>query len=243
MPWLTDILLKAKHYLFPEFYVRRFGLPLGEHLEEQASVDLVLVSKDAPEWSLVFVEPSRKVEIESLLSRIQTVQGYAFKTREARELARVIDDIEIERALDVVGNSPKLLVVTDDPRHNLTSLLGDADVVCDVMIVEPFYIGGEYAIRVNGSAPQQVSSEVIATCVSQPILPSCLTVHWKDPGEAPPDGPMVLRYREEDTHWNLFVSGSEWQLQPEAEFPLWESPPFEIVKTQDPPLLIRASAG
>ena len=243
MPWLTDIVLKAKHYLFPEFYVCRFGLPLGEHLEEQASVDLVLVSRDAPEWSLVFVEPSRKVEMESLLSRIQTVQGHTFDSREARLLARIVDDMEIERAIEVVASSPQLLVVTDDPRHDLISQLADAGVVCDVMIVEPFYIGGEYAIRVNGSAPQQTSPDVIATCVSHATISSCLIVHWKDPSEAPLDGPIVLRYGEGDTHWNLFVAGSEWQLQPKAEFPLRESSPFEIVKTQYPPWLIRASAG
>ena len=243
VPWLTDILLKAKHYLFPEFYVRRFGLPLGEHLEEQASVDLVLVSRDAPEWSLVFVEPSRKVEMESLLSRIQTVQGHTFDSREARVLARIVDDIEIEWALEVVASSPQLLVVTDDPRHDLSSQLADAGVFCDVMIVEPFHIGGEYAIRVNGRTPRQSNPDVIATCVSEPILPSFLTVNWIDPSEAPPDGPLVLRYGEEDTHWNLFVSGTEWQLQPEGEFPLWEPSPFEIVKTQYPPWLIRASAG
>ena len=243
VPWLTDILLKAKHYLFPEFYVCRFGLPMGEHLEEQASVDLVLVSRDVPEWSLIFVEPSKNVDMESLVSRIQTVQGHTFDSREARLLAHMFDDVEIERALEVVANSPQLLVVTDDPRYDLSSQLADAGVACEVMIVEPFHIGGEYAIRVNGSAPLQTNPDVIATCVSHTTISSCLIVHWKDPSEALSDGPIVLRYREENTHWNLFVSGSEWQLQPEAEFPLWESPPFEIVKTQDPPWLIRASAG
>ena len=242
VPLLTDIVLKAQHDLFPEFHVTRFGLPLGQHFEEQASVDLVLVSRDAPEWSLVFVEPSKNVDMESLVSRIQTVQGHTFESREARLLARMIDGMEIELALEVVVSSPQLLVVTDDPRHDLGSQLADAGVVCDVMIVEPFHIGEEYAIRVNGSAPQQTSPDVIASCVSHATIPSCLTVHWKDPSKAPFDGPIVLRYGEGDTHWNLFVAGSEWQLQPQGGFPLWEPPPFEIVKTQDPPWLIRASA-
>lgn len=242
VPLLTDILLDARHDLFPEFYVCRFGLPLGQHMEEQATVDLVLVSRNAPEWTLVFVAPSRNVDIESLVSRIQTVQGHTFEPREARQLARTIDDMEIERALEVVESSPQLLVVTDDPRHHLGSQLADADAVCDVMVVEPFYIGERYVIRVNGSAPQQTSPDVIATCVSHVLLSSCLTVHWEDPSEAPLDGPIVLRYGDEDTHWNLFVSGSEWLLQPVEGSPLRESPPFEIVKTRDLPWLIRASA-
>ena len=242
VPWLTDILMGAQHYLFPEFYVSRFGLPMGQNMDEQASVDLVLVSRDVSEWRLVFVEPSSNVDMESLVSRIQTVQGHIFETREARELARIIDDIKIERALEIVESSPKVLVVTDDPRHDLSSQLADAGVVCDVMIVEPFHIGREYAIRVNGNAPQQTNPDVIATCVSHATISSCLTVHWKNPSEAPLDGPIVLRYGEENTHWNLFVSGSEWLLQPPEGFPLRESSPFEIVKTPDSPLLIRASA-
>ena len=242
VPLLTDILLGAKRDLFPEFYVRRFGLPLGQHMEEQATVELVLVSRNVPEWSLVFVEPSKNVDMESLVSRIQTVQGHTFESREARLLARMIDEIEIERALEVVESSPQLLVVTDDPRHDLGSQLDAAGVVCDVMIVEPFHIGEEYAIRINGSAPQQTSPDIIATCVSHVHLSSCLTVNWKDPSEAPLDGPIVLRYGDEDTQWNLYVSGSEWLLQPKEGSPLRESPPFEIVKTQDLSWLIRASA-
>ena len=240
---LPEIILHVKDDLFPNFYVSNFGLPLAQDLEEPITVDLVLVAKDSTAWCFLFVVPSKTVHMESLIARLQTASELVFDVREARELARNIDDLELEQAQAVVGDSPKLMVVTDDPRNDWYSQLASSDIDCDVMVVEPFYSGEQYIIRVNGDAPVQSPAGVVATCTGHELIANCLFVHWNDTSEIPPEGPIVLRYGEVDTDWVLFHAGPIWQLQPTGPFPLRESESYELVKGQDEPWSIRTSAN
>ena len=240
---LPEIILQAKEDLFPKFHVASFGLLLGQEYEEQAAVDLVLVSKDSPTWYLLFVVPSTDADMESLIARLHTASGHQFSHRDAQELSRIIDGLDLEQAEAVASDIPNLIVVTDDPRNDWSSRLASSDIDCDVMVVEPFYCGEGYVIRLNGDAPVQYPVGVIATCVENPVIANCLVVHWTDTSQIPPEGSIVLRYGDEDTHWVLLHAGPIWHLQPAGPFLLQEPAPFELVKGQNDLLTIRASAN
>ena len=240
---LPEIILRAKGDIFPKFHVASFDLLLGQEYEEQATVDLVLVSKDSPTWYLLFVVPSTNADMESLIARLHTASGHQFSPRDAQELSRIIDGLELEQAEAVVSDIPNLTVVTDDPRNDWSSQLASSDIDCAVMVVEPFYCGEGYVIRLNGDAPVQFPAGVIATCVDDPVIASILIVHWTDTSEILPEGPIVLKYGEEDTNWVLFHAGPIWQLQPTGPFPLRESAPFELARGQNGLLTIRASVN
>ena len=210
-------------------------------MEDPVRVDLTLVSKDLGAWYLLFVVPSRNADMESLVSRLQSARQHLFSAREAQELARQIDELDIGETLAVIRNSPSLVVVTDDPRHNLSERLAASRVETSVMIVEPFPFDGHYAFRVNGDAPHEMGLNVIATCEYHPTIHNCLEISWNNPNSIPAPGGITLQYGNVDTEWNLLHGVPRWQLQSTGPFPLPDSPPFEIIESGDGALFIRSA--
>ena len=238
-PQLAEIIISAGRQIFPSYHVSRFDLTLGEDLEEPVAVDLALVSKALDAWYLALVEPAGNADLESLISRLGTAYGHPFGVREASELVRQIDEVTVEEARVLVHNNPRLIVLTDDPRHNWTDRLTSSNVRTDVMIVEPFRYLDSYVIRVNGQSPTEIGMDVIATCIPHPLLSNCLIVTWRRPITIPPTGALSLKYGHVDTEWDLLQGDGKWQLQPRGPFPLQEDPPFEIVQSSDGGVSIR----
>ena len=238
---LAEIIQQSGDHMFPSHYLASFDLLLARDLEDPVSVDLTLVSKDLGRWYLLFVVPSRNANMESLVARLQSAREHEFSVREAQELARQIDELDIHETLAVIRNSPNLVVVTDDPRHNWSERLAASRVETSVMIVEPFLSGGHYVFRVNGDAPNEMGLNVIATCEYHPTIPNCLEVTWNNPNSIPQPGIITLRYGDIDTEWNLLQGVPRWQLQPARQFPLPNSPPFEIVEGTDGLFFVRSS--
>ena len=156
---LADIIGQAGSHLFPDHYLCTFDLPLVPDPEDPIRVDLALVSKDLKAWYLLFVVPSRDVHMESLVSRIRSAKNHVPGTRDAEELADLIDDLEWTQARALVRNSPVLIVVTDNPRHNWGEKLSASNAEVHIMIVEPFLCGGRYVFRVNGDVPTTMDSK------------------------------------------------------------------------------------
>ena len=230
---LAVIIGQAGNQLFPDHHLTTFDLPLDREQEDPVRVDLALVSKDLQAWYLVFVIPSRDVDMESLVSRIRSVENHLSGIKEAQELADLIPDLELVQAREVVRNSPALIVVTDDPRHSWGEQLAASDAKVHVMIVEPFLCGGRYAFRVNGDVPTTMDSNVVATCESHPTITNCLVVHWNNPTSIPPPGPITLWYGDLDTEWEHFHGDSTSQLQALGTFPLPYAAKFEVVRPID----------
>ena len=238
---LAEIIQQSGDDMFPSHYLASFDLFLARDMEDPVRVDLALVSKDLGAWYLLFVVPSRNVDMESLVARLQSASQHLFSVREAQELARQIDELGIRETLAVIRNSPNLVVVTDDPRHNWSERLAASRVETSVMIVEPFPFDGRYVFRVNGDAPNEMGLNVIATCEFHPTIPNCLEVNWNNPNSIPPPGIITLRYGDVDTEWNLLHGVPRWQLQPTGPFPLPDSPPFEIIESGEGFLFVRSS--
>ena len=240
-PQLAEIIISAGRQIFPSYHVSRFDLTLGQDLEEPVAVDLALVSRALDAWYLAFVEPAGNADLESLSSRLSTAYGHAFGVREAGELVRQIGQLTLEQARVLVHNNPRMIVVTDDPRHNWTERLTSSNAPTDVMIVEPFRYLGRYVIRVNGQTPTEIGMDVIGTCMPHPLLSNCLMVTWQRPITIPPPGALTLKYGHVDTKWDLLQGDGTWQLQPRGPFPLQEDPPFEIVQSSDGDFSIRST--
>ena len=240
---LADIIEQAGSFLFPDHYLTTFDLPLLGDPEDPIRADLALVSKDWRAWYLLFVIPSRNVDMESLVSRIRSADNYVPGLTDAQELADEIDDLELAQALELVRSSPVLIVVTDDPRHSWGKQLAASDAKVHVMIVEPFFCGGRYAFRVNGDVPTTMDSNVVATCESHPTLQNCLVVHWNNPTSMLPRGPIILRYGDLETEWEHFHGGSTSQLQSVGTFLLPDAARFEIVGSTDGHWTIRVSVN
>ena len=230
---LADIIGQAGSQLFPDHHLTTFDLPLVREQEDPVRVDLALVSKDLQSWYLVFVIPSKDVDMESLVSRIRSAENHLSGIREAQELADQINDLELAQALELVRNSPVLIVVTDDPRHSWGEQLAASNAKVHVMIVEPFFCGGRYAFRVNGDVPTTIDSNVVATCESHPTLPNCLVVHWNNSTSMPDRGPITLGYGDLDTQWEHLHGVSTSQLQSIGTFLLPDAARFEIVGPAD----------
>ena len=122
-------------------------------------MDLALVSKDLQAWYLLFVVPSRDVNIESLISRVRTAKNHMPGINDAKELADQITDLDLTQTRVLVRNSPVLIVITDDPRNNWSGRLAASHAEVHVMIIEPFFSGGRYAFRVNGDVPTTMDSK------------------------------------------------------------------------------------
>ena len=238
---LATIIEQAGNLLFPSHYLTTFDLPLLGDSEDPIRVDLALVSKELQAWYLVFVIPSGDVDMESLVSRIRSAENHVSGIREAQELADQISDLELAQTMELVRNSPVLIVVTDDPRHSWSEQLADSDAKVHVMIVEPFFCGGRYAFRVNGDVPTTMDSDIVATCQSHPTLPNCSVVHWNNPTSMPDRGPITLKYGDLDTEWEHFHGGSTSQLQSVGTFLLPDAAQFEIVGPTDGLWTIRVS--
>ena len=238
---LAEIIQQSGDEMFPGHYLASFDLLLGQDLEEPVSVDLALVSKNLAAWHLLFVVPSRNANMESLVARLKLAREYVFSVREAGELARQIDELDLNETRALIRNSPNLVVVTDDPRHNWSEHLARARVEASVMVIEPFLCGGRYVFRVNGDAPDEMRLNVIATCESHPTIASCLEVNWNNPNSIPHPGTIILRYGNVDTEWNLLQGVPKGQLQPTGPFPLPDSGSFEIVVGTDGFLFVRSS--
>ena len=230
---LADIIEQAGSLLFPDHYLTTFDLPLLGDPEDPIRVDLALVSKDLQAWYLLFVVPSRDVNMESLASRIRTAKNHMSGTREAEELADQIADLELTQTRVLVRNSPVLMVITDDPRNNWSGQLAASNAEVHVMIIEPFLCGGRYAFRVNGDVPTTMDSNVVATCEFHSTIPSCLVVHWNNPTPMRHPGPITLMYGDLETDWELFQGSSTSQLQSVGTFPLPDANQFEIVGPPD----------
>ena len=238
---LAEIIQQSGDDMFPSHYLASFDLFLARDMEDPVSVDLALVSKDLRAWYLLFVVPSRNADMESLVARLQSAKAHLFSVREAQELARHIDALDIRDTLNVIRNTPNLVVVTDDPRLDWSERLAAFRVETSVMIVEPFPFDGHYVFRVNGDAPSETGLNVIAACEYHPTIPNCLEVYWNNPSSIPPPGLITLRYGDVDMEWHLLRGVPRWQLQPTGPFPLPDSPPFEIVESGDGPLIFRTS--
>ena len=241
-PSLTEIILEASRHLFPSYFASRFDLPLGQGQEDAVSVDIAIVSKDLQEWYLLLVEPRIDSSEEPLVERIELVQNHVFGAREARGLARQMKEIDSGQAFLVVQNNPQLMVVTDDPHHQLYEWFSSSGVEVNVMVVEPFLVAGSYAIRINGDNATEAGKGVIGTCKYHELMSNCLWVTWTNYKELPNPGPIKLKYGDKETQWLLLQVGLEWQLQPEDHFPLHEPPPFEIVLDEENALSIRSSS-
>ena len=240
---LSEILLSLGSSIFPGYHVSEFDLTLAQNLEEPVAVDLALVSKDLQAWYLLFVEPIRDVHVESLIARLQIANGHPFGIREANEIVRQMPEIDLDQARILVHDNPRLVIVTDDPRHDLSKRISSANVDVDVMIAEPFLYDGKYVIRINGDAPTQTGVDVIGTCVYHPTISNCLKVTWNNQVAVPDPGPVILRYGEIDTEWDLLLGNPTWQLQSTGTFPIKDSPPLDIVRATDGTLSIRKSSN
>ena len=241
-PSLTDIILQASGNIFPNHFVSSFDLALGQGLDGAAPADIAIVSKDLQAWYLLFVEPSIDSDAESLVERLELAQNHVFGPREARELARQMKEIDSDQAFLVVQNNPRLMVVTDDPHHQLYEWFSSSGVEVNVMVVEPFLVAGSYAIRINGDNATEAGMGIIGTCKYHELMSNCLWVTWTNFNEIPNPGPIKLKYGDKETQWLLLQVGLEWQLQPKDHFPLHESPPFEIVLDEENALSIRSSS-
>ena len=240
---LAEIIEKAGSLLFPDHYLTTFDLPLLGDPEDPIRVDLALVSKDLHAWYLLFVVPSRDVNMESLASRIRTARNHMSGTREAEELADQIPDLELTQTRVLVRNSPVLMVITDDPRNNWSGQLAASNAEVHVMIIEPFLCGGRYAFRVNGDVPTIMDSNVVATCEFHPSLSNCLVVHWNNPTSMPHLGLITLWYGDLDTEWQHLHGDPTSQLQPVGTFRLPDVAQFEIVRPPDGLWTIRVSVS
>lgn len=239
---LADVILSASGHLFPNHFASEFELTLAQNLEDPVSADLALVSKDLQAWYLLFIEPSRNADVESLIARLQIAKLHQFGVREAGELKRHIDGLDPAQLRLLVYESPTLVVITDDPRQYWRDKLAAAGIDVDVMTVEPFSYGDSYVIRVNGDNPVRANNSVIGTCVGHPTFASCLLVTWYDSSRIPQLGVITLKYGDLDSEWELLQGGSSWQLHARGSFPVSESPPFDIVASTDGSLLIRKSS-
>ena len=230
---LVEIIGQAGSLLFPDHYLTTFDLPLLGDPEDPIRVDLALVSKDLQAWYLLFVVPSRHVNVESLVSRIRTAKNHMSSIREAEELADRITDLELTQTRVLVRNSPVLIVITDDPRNNWSGQLAASNTEVHVMIIEPFFCGGRYAFRVNGDVPTTLDSNVVAECEFHPTLPNILVVHWNNPTSMPHRRTITLGYGDSDTEWELLHGVSTSQLQSVGTFPLPYADQFQIVESPD----------
>ena len=237
---LADIIGQAGSHLFPDHYLCTFDLLLVPYPEDPIRVDLALVSKDLQAWYLLFVVPSRDVNMESLISRIRTAKTHMSGLKEATELADQIPDLNLTQTRVLVRNSPVLIVITDDPRNNWSGRLAASNAEVHVMIIEPFLCGDRYAFRVNGDVPTTIDSNVVATCEFHPTIPSCLVVQWNNPTPMRHPGPIILMYGDLETDWELFQGSSTSQLQSVRTFPLPDADQFEIVGPPDGLWTIRA---
>ena len=239
---LADIIHQAGNDMFPSHHLARFDLLLAQDYEDPVPVDLVLVSKNSGAWYLLFVVPSRNADLESLIARLKTVREYVFGVREAEELLSQIDELDPKQTRRLVRDSPNLVVVTDDPRNDWREQLADSGVEASVMIVEPFRCYDQFVFRVNGETPTERGVDVIAICESHAYISNSLVVTWNNPSSIPPLGTITLRYGDVDTEWELLQGNLTWQLHPLGQFPLQDSPRFEIVEVADGLYSIRSSS-
>lgn len=239
---LTRIIVDAKGHLFPGNYLCRFDLPLARpnDLQEAIRADLALVANGFDAWYLLFVVPARTVDMDSLVSKLESARLVDLGDRAARYLAREIDELDEGEARLLVREVPGLVVVTDDPAHQWYETFTAARLKVEVIVVEPFPIQDDgYTIRLNGQVTSNGDVCVIATCEEHPTFSTCLLVTWVDSTAKPAPGNISLTYRDIVTLWELRPGEPIWQLHAVGSFPILESPPFEIVERADGTLSIR----
>ena len=239
---LSRIIADAKGHLFPGNYLCRFDLPLARpnDLQEAIRADLALVAKSLDAWYLLFVVPARTVDMDSLVSKLESARLVDLGDRAARYLAREIGELDEGEARLLVREAPGLVVVTDDPTHEWGETFTAAHLEVEVIVAEPFPILDDgYTIRLNGQTTARSDVCVIATCEEHPTFSTCLLVTWVDSIAKLPPGNISLTYRGIVTHWELRPGDPSWQLHAVGTFPILESSPFEIVEATDGTLSIR----
>lgn len=239
---LPRIIVDAKDHLFPGSYLCRFDLPLARanDLEEAIRADLALVAKSFDAWYLLFVMPARTVDVDSLVSKLESARLVDLGDRAARHLAKGIDELDEGEARLLVREVPGLVVVTDNPDHEWHETFTAAHLEVEVIVVEPFPIQDDgYAIRLGGQTTAEDDVCIIATCEEHPTFSTCLLVNWVDSIARVPPGDISLSYRGIVTHWELRPGDPVWQLHAVGTFPLLESPPYEIVEGTDGTFSIR----
>ena len=226
---MVDIVYSERDSIFPGYYIAKFELSLAHDFEDPLNVDLVLISSDYDTWYLMLIEPSRDADVDSLIANLQAMTLYHFGGREALYLETEIEGIDVDRVASLVNEQPNFLVVTDDPRNNWSKRIAQAGVEAEVMIVEPFQVGEEYVIRINGKCPSYASENLIGICNEHPILPSCMVLTPSNPLQSPEQSELEIRYGDTVTRWQVSPGHSERYLISEGDFPLPERPPFELV--------------
>ena len=230
---LVDIVCSQRDNIFPGYYVSTFDLSFAQDLEDPLNVDLVLISSNYKAWYLLLVEPSRDADVDSLVANLQTMELHGFGGREARYLQRQIKELDGDRLALLVNDSPRFLVVTDDPRTRWSERFAEANLGANVMIIEPFRYANKYVLRINGKSPSYSVDTVVGTCEEHPTLPRCLVLRWHGSLPAPTPGDLEIGYGNDMTEWELLQGNPELLLIPAGSFALQEQPPFDLICEMD----------
>ena len=184
-------------------------------------------------WCLLWVEPSKDVDLESLDAILQTVSLQRFGSREALYLEKQIAEVDGHRLAVLIEEQPLLVVVTDDPHNNWSERLRKADCDVSIMTVEPFQHGENYVLRVNGSYPSDIGATVVGTCNDYPSLPTSLVVTWCSGLPRPEPSVLEISYGGTVTRWQVLHGNPDLVLIPNGSSPLQEEPPFELLQETD----------
>lgn len=236
---LAGLLIAESEILFPDSYLVEFDLYicLEDETEDPVKVDLVLVAKDCSSWHLLFVVPKGDVATSALRNDIETCTVFRPGAREVNYLASKISELKREDINTLVTvEPPKILVVTDDPRHLWSEGLSQYDF--QLIVVEPFSKGEKDALRINGQYPLTRIGNCIARGRQDPILPNLLRIEGNLPSASHPAGPITLRYGEVETRWTLSGSVGNVLLAAEDRHPLPYSSLYDIFEDTDGTLVI-----
>ena len=230
---LVDIVCSERSNIFPDFVVSKFDLSFAQDLEDPLNVDLVLISSSYDAWYLGLVQPSRDADVDSLIANLQTMTLHRFGVREARYLETEMEGLDKGRIASLVNEQPNFLVITDDPRHDWLERFNEAGVTADIMIIEPFRLGTQYVLRINGKCPRYTAENVVGICSEHPSLNSCLVLAWSSHLTAPDAGELKVKYGDIVTQWQVLPGNPNLHLIAEGVFPLQEKPPFELILEAD----------
>ena len=195
-----------------------------------ANADLALVSRGYDCWYVLFVAPSRTADLEYLQNNVEAAVLSDFGHREAEVIKQHINDVDETRLSVVVAEGPRFVIVTDDPHHGWDDDFKSLEV--DIMIVEPFHVGGDFVFRINGTNPFRAVSDVVGICETHPNLPGCLVVDWISPEGSPATRLIDLEYGDAITQWELTGEGPRSFLLPMGtNAPVFDDPRYEIVRS------------
>lgn len=198
--------------LFPGF----FFVPFKARVEGPTGgrkADFALIDHQYRRWWVVEVELSHHSFRGHVLPQVEALSAAVYGEAEAVHLARQDGALDLGRLRDMMlGESPRVLVIVDQPRSEWRSELRVAGALMLVVSVHRSP-NGRAALVVDGEYPT-VSREVLSVCRRNAILPRAFIL--ESPGAIPvgEDGHVEILYRDRVTSWRRVDQADQSWLMP-----------------------------